>query len=508
MGGEILSIKGNKMKTFLRLNRGFTLLEILVALLILSGGLVGLVALQTQLISNAALSKQRVEATMLAQKKVEEFRSFISTDAYDAYFATSNPVSGTVSVQGETATFTVGWTATDVNNATAGRYANVVISVSWVDAKGAAHSSRIESSFSRVSRPTNIAHSVAGGGATPSCAGNVPVSWVVDNTTCTSTIVTGAAVGDNRLVSATTNSGMNQYVCTNGGTWAAVATYAKTCVQTCAAATKTWSGPNGEGCASAIAPGQEGTSVSLTDTTDPVTGSANFVCSAGTWTASGTPTCSAACAQSTVSWGNLTQCKDKTLAAGTSLNSTTLNFSSGTVTATASYRCENNGAWSTTGSTCTDSAATTSCPETVKSWVVNGITCSATAPQTNNGSSVTLTRSTGSTIGSASFVCTNGVWGSASSATCQNNCFVTISGKLSADAASIGYSSDNGSTYTSINAYCTLSNKSYVCNSVPVTSGQTYLLKASKGNGQESSEKRPTLEVVACGSSYPNKDLD
>lgn len=56
--------------------RGFTLIEALIALLVMAFGMLALVGFQTTLSGAADISRQRAEAVRLAQKKLEELRSF------------------------------------------------------------------------------------------------------------------------------------------------------------------------------------------------------------------------------------------------------------------------------------------------------------------------------------------------------------------------------------------------------------------------------------------------
>ena len=58
----------------LRNNSGFTLMEVLVAMLILSVGLLGMAALITGIINSNKLSNRISTATVLAQDKIEEIR--------------------------------------------------------------------------------------------------------------------------------------------------------------------------------------------------------------------------------------------------------------------------------------------------------------------------------------------------------------------------------------------------------------------------------------------------
>ena len=62
--------------------RGFTLLEALIALLVLSFGMLAIAGFQATLSRNSDLAKQRTEALRLAQQKMERLRAFgqVATD--------------------------------------------------------------------------------------------------------------------------------------------------------------------------------------------------------------------------------------------------------------------------------------------------------------------------------------------------------------------------------------------------------------------------------------------
>jgi type IV pilus assembly protein PilV len=59
---------------FFRNSEGFTLLEILVATVVLSVGFVGIVGVTTSVMSGVTLSGRMTTATTLAQEKMEEMR--------------------------------------------------------------------------------------------------------------------------------------------------------------------------------------------------------------------------------------------------------------------------------------------------------------------------------------------------------------------------------------------------------------------------------------------------
>ena len=97
------------MKRFfsLRSNKGFTLLEVMIALVILSVGLLGLAALQLVSIKNNAFSSEMTYATMLAQQHAEILKSRAFTDGD----LTEGDHSATGSSKG--VQYTVAWNVTD-----------------------------------------------------------------------------------------------------------------------------------------------------------------------------------------------------------------------------------------------------------------------------------------------------------------------------------------------------------------------------------------------------------
>lgn len=62
------------------LSKGFTLIEVMLALLILALGILGISKLQGTLIKNSSDANQRAVAVSLAQKKIDDLRSYVETD--------------------------------------------------------------------------------------------------------------------------------------------------------------------------------------------------------------------------------------------------------------------------------------------------------------------------------------------------------------------------------------------------------------------------------------------
>lgn len=138
-------------------DRGFTLIEALVALLVLSFGMLALAGMQASMWRNGDLARQRSEALQLAQHKVEERRSFASiatsgplvawneqpdlqteTDLYASADAASGARGNTVFAR----TTTLGGSAVDPRR-------RLQVTVTWTDRVGDAQSLELASMLSR-----------------------------------------------------------------------------------------------------------------------------------------------------------------------------------------------------------------------------------------------------------------------------------------------------------------------------------------------------------------------
>ena len=106
---------------------GFTLLEVMIALVILSVGLLGLGALQLVAIKTNAFSSEMTYATMIAQQQAEILKSLPFTDANLTAATEANPHTGVGSGKG--VQYAISWTVTDNSPATDMKIIN--ISVQW-----------------------------------------------------------------------------------------------------------------------------------------------------------------------------------------------------------------------------------------------------------------------------------------------------------------------------------------------------------------------------------------
>ena len=101
-------------------NSGFTLIEVLVAMLILTVGLLGMAALITGIINSNKLSNRISTATVLAQDKMEDIKSVVYSNAvsetraflpspYDKYERKVTVLDDSPDTNMKTVTVTVYW---------------------------------------------------------------------------------------------------------------------------------------------------------------------------------------------------------------------------------------------------------------------------------------------------------------------------------------------------------------------------------------------------------------
>ena len=116
--------------------KGLTLLEALVALVVLAIGLLGLSMYQGHLTKSNALAKQRSEATMLAEQKIAQSRSYRLLSEYTALAAGNDSITGTNAQYARS--WAVGACANPVGSSA--RCKSLTVNVGWTGSGGAAES--------------------------------------------------------------------------------------------------------------------------------------------------------------------------------------------------------------------------------------------------------------------------------------------------------------------------------------------------------------------------------
>lgn len=107
----------------MRRQRGFNLIEVLIALLLVLLGLTGAARLQATLLAASAEAKARDEATALALQQLASFQGLASYADYSAGLTT-----GSTQQQGLLHTYSLEW---DVTHSTAPDYKTVTLIVRW-----------------------------------------------------------------------------------------------------------------------------------------------------------------------------------------------------------------------------------------------------------------------------------------------------------------------------------------------------------------------------------------
>ena len=115
--------------------RGFSLVEVLIAMVVLSIAMMGLATLQVRCMRSNDLANRTTQAANLAQVKLEELLFMVAEGehfAADVYDDDENPVSVPADDQG--AIFTRSWEFLDDEPVPAAR--TIIVTVTWDDPMG------------------------------------------------------------------------------------------------------------------------------------------------------------------------------------------------------------------------------------------------------------------------------------------------------------------------------------------------------------------------------------
>lgn len=304
----------NKERQRSRCN-GFTLIEALVALVIVAGGLLALLRFQSTLFTQAAISKQTSEATSLAQARMEELRIYATQAGYNSLAGMSTT---TETLNGESSSYTR--VTTFASHSTPSIYTDVTVSVSWTTSTGESKSISLVSAIAW-NDPASGGEFLTG--TILSC----PAQTVTDGL-CTGTSVSAENGASQTIVySGSSGTGSGVWLCTNG----VLSKTSGTCKAKCASSTVA-----DATCQGTAAAAVEGDTVTVSYTSGG-TGSGTFLCgSNGTFTKQ-SGSCDPSCS---LPWGGILangssatayKSSNPSVSCSSSTNATTLSCSNGTL---------------------------------------------------------------------------------------------------------------------------------------------------------------------------------
>ena len=131
-------------------NQGFSFVEVLVSLVILSVGLIGTGKYQGTLLRNSSDVQARSQAINIAQKKIEEIKSYENLDAFDEIKSSDTLIAEAVAagstldftVTGTNAVYDLDWVVLQNTNPD---YVEIEVIVSWNESHGEPQQIRLNS---------------------------------------------------------------------------------------------------------------------------------------------------------------------------------------------------------------------------------------------------------------------------------------------------------------------------------------------------------------------------
>ena len=124
----------NRNRKLFQSQNGYSMIEILVALVIVPFGLLGVAKLQSNVMVAGAETKTRSEALYAAEKKIEELRTFANTTSYSTINSGNDNIAAS---SGSNAILSRTWSVTD---SASPNYKTVVVDVGWTGSNSQANS--------------------------------------------------------------------------------------------------------------------------------------------------------------------------------------------------------------------------------------------------------------------------------------------------------------------------------------------------------------------------------
>lgn len=257
--------------------RGFSLIEAVIAIVVAALGILGIIKFQGQLFQSGSIAKQRTIATTLAQERVEELRAFVSAAGYDTLAAvdgTPNDATpgnyGSDTISRDGASFT---RQTQIATHTQPyRFLEMSVTVSWTTASASTETVVLRSAvaWADPSSAGVLLHN-ASIIASQDCS-----TQTVNDSVCSGTANTATNGSSVNVTYSAGGAGSGVFVCTNG----VFVKQSGTCTANCL------SGQVTDGtCTGAVPATNTGSNVNVTYTAGG-TGSGVWACSNGAWSKS------------------------------------------------------------------------------------------------------------------------------------------------------------------------------------------------------------------------------
>lgn len=135
--------------------KGFSLIEVMVALTVLSIGLVGTVKFQSVMLKNSGNTQARLEAVNIAQARIEAIGAYQNLAAYDELKSSATLIADAAALgvsldfsqTGTNTAFTVDWVVTENVNP---NHLEISVTVAWADVFGAPQSIKLDSIVGKI----------------------------------------------------------------------------------------------------------------------------------------------------------------------------------------------------------------------------------------------------------------------------------------------------------------------------------------------------------------------
>ncbi len=134
------------------MQRGASLIEILVAVVVLAIGVAVLVRFQGVILESRGLIGQRNEAVQLAEDRLDQLRHYEVLETISGKIAYADIASGSATVTKASATYTVTWVVTELASPDRKQ---LQVTVTWIDRENASQSLTLTSVVGKIDPATS-----------------------------------------------------------------------------------------------------------------------------------------------------------------------------------------------------------------------------------------------------------------------------------------------------------------------------------------------------------------